>query len=59
MNEIWKDMPGYEGRYIISNEGRIMSLPTSWITGRGGILKYPGKIKCLPAPSLEDTPIPK
>lgn len=25
-NEIWKDIPGYEGRYRISTNGRILSL---------------------------------
>lgn len=25
--EIWKDIPGYEGRYLASNFGRIKSLP--------------------------------
>lgn len=24
--EIWKDIPGYEGRYQVSNEGRVRSL---------------------------------
>ena len=27
MTEIWKDIPGYEGRYQASNLGRIKSLP--------------------------------
>jgi hypothetical protein len=27
MEEIWKDIPGYEGLYQASNEGRIKSLP--------------------------------
>ena len=26
MNEIWKDIPGYEGKYQASSEGRIRSL---------------------------------
>lgn len=25
--EIWKDIPGYEGRYQVSDEGRVRSLP--------------------------------
>lgn len=25
--EIWKDVPGYEGRYQVSNQGRVKSLP--------------------------------
>ena len=24
--EIWKDIPGYEGRYQVSDEGRVRSL---------------------------------
>lgn len=26
MKEIWKDIPGYEGKYQASSEGRIKSL---------------------------------
>lgn len=26
MEEIWKDIKGYEGRYMVSNKGRILSL---------------------------------
>ena len=37
MAEIWKDIPGYEGLYIASNRGRIMSLPRN--TTHGGIIK--------------------
>ena len=25
MEEIWKDVPGYEGRYQVSNMGRVKS----------------------------------
>jgi len=25
--ELWKDIPGYEGRYQVSNLGRVKSLP--------------------------------
>lgn len=25
-NEIWKDIPHYEGRYLVSNQGRVFSL---------------------------------
>lgn len=34
MEEIWKDIPGYEGFYEISNLGRVYSLP------RLGTVKY-------------------
>ena len=27
MSEIWKDIPGFEGRYQVSNLGRVKSLP--------------------------------
>lgn len=27
MNEIWKPVPGYEGRYEVSDQGRVRSLP--------------------------------
>ena len=27
MSEVWKDIPGYEGRYQASSEGRIRSVP--------------------------------
>lgn len=37
--EEWKDLPGYEGSYQVSNEGRIKSLPKKW-QPRYKILKY-------------------
>lgn len=27
MDEIWKDIPGFEGRYQVSDQGRVKSLP--------------------------------
>ena len=30
MEEIWKDVKGFEGRYQVSNLGRVKSLPTSY-----------------------------
>jgi hypothetical protein len=32
---IWKDVPGYEGRYIISNRGKLRSV-TRQVKSRGG-----------------------
>lgn len=29
-NEIWKDIPGYDGYYQVSNYGRVKSLPKSY-----------------------------
>ena len=39
--EIWKDIPGYEGLYQASSEGRIKSIPriTNGIVCKGKILK--------------------
>ena len=30
MEEVWKDIKGFEGRYQVSNMGRVKSLPTSY-----------------------------
>jgi hypothetical protein len=39
MNEIWKDVKGYEGMYKVSDLGRVMSMPKKWIAGSGVIRK--------------------
>lgn len=44
MEEIWKDIPDYEGLYQVSNLGRVKSLPKQWISGKGALLKHNGKI---------------
>lgn len=36
MNEIWKDIPGYEGRYQASDMGRIRSVDRFVSCGQGG-----------------------
>ena len=41
MDEIWKDISGYEGLYLISNLGRIKSLNRDWIAGSGGLRNHP------------------
>jgi len=33
IKEIWKDIEGYEGLYLISNFGRVKSLPKTWWNG--------------------------
>lgn len=38
MKEIWKDVPGYEGSYQVSNQGRVKSLVTYGNGGNGRIL---------------------
>ena len=36
-NEIWKDLPSFEGKYQVSNMGRVRSLPrTAFITNFKG-----------------------
>jgi len=37
MNEIWKDIEGYEGLYQVSNQGRVKALAREWTCGRGAI----------------------
>lgn len=40
--EIWKDIAGYEGRYQVSNQGRVRSLP-----GKNDHQKYKGGVLIL------------
>ena len=47
MEEIWKDIKGYEGLYQVSNLGRVKCLPKEWITGKGTTRSHKGKIKRL------------
>lgn len=44
MNEIWKDVIGYEGLYKVSNLGKVKSLPKVWNTSNGGTRWHNGKI---------------
>lgn len=51
MKEIWKDIPGYEGLYQVSNMGRVRSLDRVLIYSNGqrhsykGVLLKPGRGK--------------
>lgn len=39
----WRDIPGWEGIYIVSDDGHVKSLPRS-MRNRAGVLKpYPGR----------------
>jgi hypothetical protein len=42
--EIWKDIPGNEGRYQVSNLGRVYSLPKTWVGRTGGLRSHNGVI---------------
>lgn len=42
--EEWKDIPGYEGVYEVSDLGRIKSLARSWVWGRGAVRHQPDRI---------------
>lgn len=42
--EIWRDIPGYEGAYQASNLGRIRSLDRTCKHSRGGIKPIRGKV---------------
>jgi hypothetical protein len=44
MEEIWKDVPEYEGLYQVSNLGRVKSLPKEWICGKGTLRRHNGKM---------------
>lgn len=48
MNEEWRDIPGYEGRYQVSNYGHVRSLPykRTQLSSHGTVMekKYPGKM---------------
>ena len=39
MNEVWKDIKGFEGFYKISNTGKVRSLPRNGTKKDGSILK--------------------
>jgi hypothetical protein len=43
MEEVWKDIPGYEGMYQVSNMGRVRSLDR-YITRNGAPAKITGRI---------------
>lgn len=47
MTERWKDIPGYEGRYQVSNLYRVRSLRRTVICNRNGTAgSQPGRAVC-------------
>lgn len=48
-SEEWRDIPTYEGRYMVSSEGRVKSLPKEVVDPDGRVRKYGERIlKLLP-----------
>lgn len=43
--ELWKDIPGYEDQYQISNMGRVKSLARSYVTGGGRLVVLPESMR--------------
>lgn len=44
MEEIWKDIKDCEGRYQISNIGRVKSLARDVVCGMGNVVRFPERI---------------
>jgi len=44
MNEQWKPIPGYEGYYEVSDQGRVRSLDRMVKHKSGGLRRFPGKL---------------
>lgn len=42
--EVWKDIKGFEGKYQVSNKGRVKSLDRWFTKTNGATIFYPGKI---------------
>ena len=42
--EVWKDIVGFEGKYQVSNKGRVKSLDRYFTKSNGAIVFYPGQI---------------
>jgi hypothetical protein len=47
MSQSWKDIPGYEGLYLVNTSGEIKSLEKRWITGRGNGRPHVQAEKCI------------
>ena len=43
-NEIWKEIPGYAGKYEVSNFGRVKSLARKVLSRNGGLKPIPERI---------------
>lgn len=47
LNEVWKDIPHYEGLYQVSNLGRVKALPRERINHSGGRWIQPERIMSI------------
>ena len=43
MEEIWKDVPNYEGLYQVSNLGRVKSLDREFLDKKGKLFRRKGR----------------
>lgn len=43
MSDVWKDIPGFEGRYQVSNAGQVRSVPRD-VNNHTGVIHLKGKI---------------
>lgn len=48
MNEIWKPAVGYESSYMVSNLGRVKTIPRRVMTHNNGYIDIPELIKTQP-----------
>ena len=46
-NEVWKDIPHYEGLYQVSNQGRVKALPRERVNHTGGRWTQPEKMMSI------------
>lgn len=44
MQELWKDIPGYEGLYQVSNCGRVRSVDRLVLHRKNGLTLYKGRV---------------
>ena len=42
--EIWKPVPGYEGRYEVSSLGRLRSITVTYVNAANRLCTYPGRV---------------
>lgn len=59
MSEIWKDIPGYEGRYQVSDQGRVKSLARTYASrSKNGKIFYRRLQERIMRPGTNSSQIP-